>query len=145
MDAPLPGGLGGTYGGNAIGCAAALAVIETFEQDKLLDRAERLGEKLEAGLRELARKHSMIGDVRGRGFMQAIELVTDRKTKTPDPDRAQRVIDNARQRGLLVIKCGVHRNVIRFLAPLVVSDENLDKALAIIDAALSAESVKEDA
>jgi 4-aminobutyrate aminotransferase/(S)-3-amino-2-methylpropionate transaminase len=142
MDAPLPGGLGGTYGGNAIGCAAALAVIETFEQDKLLDRAERLGEKLEAGLRELARKHSMIGDVRGRGFMQAIELVTDRKTKTPDPDRAQRVIDNARQRGLLVIKCGVHRNVIRFLAPLVVSDENLDKALGIIDAALSAESVK---
>jgi 4-aminobutyrate aminotransferase/(S)-3-amino-2-methylpropionate transaminase len=79
MDAPLPGGLGGTYGGNAIGCAAALAVIETFEQDKLLDRAERLGEKLEAGLRELARKHSTIGDVRGLGFMQAIELVTDRK------------------------------------------------------------------
>ena len=87
----------------------------------------------------------MIGDVRGRGFMQAIELVTDRKTKTPDPDRAQRVIDNARQRGLLVIKCGVHRNVIRFLALLVISDENLDKALAIIDAALSAESVKADA
>jgi len=142
MDAPLPGGLGGTYGGNAIGCAAALAVIETFERDKLLDRAERLGEKLEAGLRELSRKHSMIGDVRGRGFMQAIELVTDRKTKTPDPDRTQRVIDNARQRGLLVIKCGVHRNVIRFLAPLVISDEHLDEALGIIDAALSAESVK---
>ena len=142
MDAPLPGGLGGTYGGNAIGCAAALAVIETFEQDKLLARAERLGEKLEAGLRELARKHSIIGDVRGLGFMQAIELVTDRKTKKPDPDRAQRVIDNARQRGLLVIKCGVHRNVIRFLAPLVVSDEHLDEALGIIDAALSAESVQ---
>ena len=84
----------------------------------------------------------MIGDVRGLGFMQAIELVTDRKTKTPDPDRAQRVIDQARQRGLLVIKCGVHRNVIRFLAPLVVSEEDLDKALAIIDAALSAESVR---
>jgi len=142
MDAPLPGGLGGTYGGNAIGCAAALAVLEAFEQDKLLDRAELLGQRLEAGLRELARKHSIIGDVRGLGFMQAIELVKDRKTKTPDPDRTQRVIDQARQRGLLVIKCGVHRNVIRFLAPLVVSDENLDKALAIIDAALSAESVK---
>jgi 4-aminobutyrate aminotransferase/(S)-3-amino-2-methylpropionate transaminase len=142
MDAPLPGGLGGTYGGNAIGCAAALAVIETFEQDKLVDRAERLGQKLEAGLRELARKHSIIGDVRGLGFMQAIELVTDRKSKTPDPDCAQRVIDNARQLGLLVIKCGVHRNVIRFLAPLVVSDENLNKAIAIIDAALSAENKK---
>jgi 4-aminobutyrate aminotransferase/(S)-3-amino-2-methylpropionate transaminase len=142
MDAPLPGGLGGTYGGNAIACAAALAVLEAFEQDKLLDRAERLGQKLEASLRELARKHAFIGDVRGLGFMQAIELVKDRKTKTPDPDRAQRVIDQARQRGLLVIKCGVHRNVIRFLAPLVVSDENLDKALVIIDAALSAESAK---
>ena len=142
MDAPLPGGLGGTYGGNAIGCAAALAVLEAFEKDKLLDRAERLGQRLETGLHELARKHPIIGDVRGLGFMQAIELVKDRKTKAPDPDRAQRVIEQARRRGLLVIKCGVHRNVIRFLAPLVVSDENLDKALGIIDAALSAESVK---
>jgi 4-aminobutyrate aminotransferase/(S)-3-amino-2-methylpropionate transaminase len=142
MDAPLPGGLGGTYGGNAIGCAAALAVLDAFEQDGLLSRAEHLGERLEAGLRELARKHSIIGDVRGLGFMQAIELVTDRKTKTPDANRTQRVIDHARERGLLVIKCGVHRNVIRFLAPLVVSDENLDKALAIVDAALSAEGVQ---
>jgi len=142
MDAPLPGGLGGTYGGNALGCAAALAVLDAFEQDGLLDRAEHLGQKLEAGLRELARKHSIIGDVRGLGFMQAIELVTDRKTKTPDPTHTQHVIDAARERGLLVIKCGVHRNVIRFLAPLIVSDESLDKALAIIDAALSAESVQ---
>ncbi|WP_084810039.1 aminotransferase class III-fold pyridoxal phosphate-dependent enzyme [Bradyrhizobium sp. NAS80.1] len=142
MDAPLPGGLGGTYGGNAIRCAAALAVLEAFEKDGLLDRAEKLGQRLQAGLREMAKKPPIIGNARGFGFMQAIELVTDQKTKTPDPDRAQRVIDNARQQGLLVIKCGVHRNVIRFLAPLVVSDENLDKALAIVDAALSAESVK---
>jgi 4-aminobutyrate aminotransferase / (S)-3-amino-2-methylpropionate transaminase / 5-aminovalerate transaminase len=142
MDAPLPGGLGGTYGGNALGCAAALAVLEAFEKDGLLDRAERLGQKLEAGLRELARKHSIIGNVRGLGFMQAIELVKDAKTKTPDPDRTQRVIDRAREGGLLVIKCGVQRNVIRFLAPLVVTEEQLDKALVIIDAALSTESVK---
>jgi 4-aminobutyrate aminotransferase/(S)-3-amino-2-methylpropionate transaminase len=142
MDAPLPGGLGGTYGGNAIGCAAALAVLEAFEKDGLLERAEKLGQRLQTGLRELAKKHSIIGNVRGLGFMQAIELVTDQKTKTPDPDRAQRVIDNARQRGLLVIKCGVHRNVIRFLAPLVVSEKNLDEALTIMDAALSVENVK---
>ncbi len=142
MDAPLPGGLGGTYGGNAISCAAALAVLDAFELDGLLGRAERLGQKLEAGLRKLAQKHAIIGDVRGLGFMQAIELVTDRKTKMPDPNRAQRVIDHARERGLLVIKCGVHRNVIRFLAPLVVSDEDLNKALAIIDAALSEEGVQ---
>jgi 4-aminobutyrate aminotransferase/(S)-3-amino-2-methylpropionate transaminase len=142
MDAPLPGGLGGTYGGNAISCAAALAVLDAFEHDGLLDRAEKLGQRLQTGLRDLAKKHSIVGNVRGLGFMQAIELVTDQKSKTPDPDRAQRVIDNARQRGLLVIKCGVHRNVIRFLAPLVVSEEDLDKAVGIIDAALSAESVK---
>ncbi|OKO83676.1 4-aminobutyrate--2-oxoglutarate transaminase [Bradyrhizobium sp. AS23.2] len=142
MDAPLPGGLGGTYGGNAVSCAAALAVLEAFEHDGLLDRAEKLGQRLQAGLRDVAKKHSVVGNVRGLGFMQAIELVTDQKSKTPDPDRTQRVIDFARQRGLLVIKCGVHRNVIRFLAPLVVSDEDLDKALGIIDAALSAESVK---
>jgi 4-aminobutyrate aminotransferase/(S)-3-amino-2-methylpropionate transaminase len=142
MDAPLPGGLGGTYGGNAVSCAAALAVLEAFEQDGLLDRAEKLGQRLQTGLRELAKKHPIIGNVRGLGFMQAIELVTDHMAKTPDPDRAQRVIDGARQRGLLVIKCGVHRNVIRFLAPLVVSEDDLDTALGIIDAALSAESVK---
>lgn len=142
MDAPLPGGLGGTYGGNAVSCAAALAVLEAFEKDGLLDRAEKLGQRLQAGLCDMAKKHSVIGNVRGLGFMQAIELVTDQKTKTPDPDRAQRVIDNARARGLLVIKCGVHRNVIRFLAPLVISEDDLDNALGIIDAALSAESVK---
>jgi 4-aminobutyrate aminotransferase / (S)-3-amino-2-methylpropionate transaminase / 5-aminovalerate transaminase len=142
MDAPLPGGLGGTYGGNAVSCAAALAVLEAFEKDGLLERAEKLGQRLQAGLRELAKKHSIVGNVRGLGFMQAIELVTDQKTKTPDPDRTQRVIDSAREGGLLVIKCGVHRNVIRFLAPLVVSEEDLDKALGIIDAALSGESVK---
>jgi 4-aminobutyrate aminotransferase/(S)-3-amino-2-methylpropionate transaminase len=145
MDAPLPGGLGGTYGGNALGCAAALAVLEAFEQDGLLDRANHLGHKLETGLRELGRKHEIIGDVRGLGFMQAIELVTDRLTKTPDPGRTQRVIDHAREHGLLVIKCGVHRNVIRFLAPLVVSDESLDTALAIVDAALSAANMREAA
>ncbi|PAY10702.1 4-aminobutyrate--2-oxoglutarate transaminase [Bradyrhizobium sp. UFLA03-84] len=142
MDAPLPGGLGGTYGGNAVSCAAALAVLEAFEHEGLLDRAEKLGQRLHAGLRDLAKKHSIVGNVRGLGLMQAIELVTDQKSKTPDPDRTQRVIDSARQRGLLVIKCGIHRNVIRFLAPLVVSEDDVDKAVEIIDAALSAESMK---
>ena len=76
MDAPLPGGLGGTYGGNAIGCAAALAVLDAFEQDGLVDRARRLGEKLESGLRAWA-KHPEIGVVRGKGYMRAMEFVTD--------------------------------------------------------------------
>ena len=137
MDAPLPGGLGGTYGGNPLACAAALAVLDAFEQDGLLERANRLGRRLNAGLTELQRKHEAIGEVRGLGFMQAIELVTDRDSKRPDPDRAQRVIDHARDGGLLIIKCGVHRNVVRFLAPLTLSEEDLSLALAILDSALA--------
>jgi 4-aminobutyrate aminotransferase/(S)-3-amino-2-methylpropionate transaminase len=136
MDAPLPDGLGGTYGGNPLACAAALAVLDAFEQDGLLERANRLGRQLNAGLAKLQSKHAAIGEVRGLGFMQAIELVIDRDSKQPDADRAQRVIDRAREGGLLVIKCGVHRNVVRFLAPLVLSDEDLGQALAILDAAL---------
>jgi 4-aminobutyrate aminotransferase / (S)-3-amino-2-methylpropionate transaminase / 5-aminovalerate transaminase len=139
MDAPLPGGLGGTYGGNALACAAALAVLDAFEQDGLLERANELGQRLHAGLTQLQKKHAGIGEVRGLGFMQAIELVTDRDGKQPDAGRAQRVIDRAREGGLLVIKCGVHRNVVRFLAPLVLSEQDLDQALAILDTALSSE------
>jgi 4-aminobutyrate aminotransferase/(S)-3-amino-2-methylpropionate transaminase len=139
MDAPLPGGLGGTYGGNPLACAAALAVLDAFEEDGLIERASRLGQQLNAGLTELRRKHEAIGEARGLGFMQAIELVTDRDSKQPDPDRAQRVIDRARQGGLLIIKCGVHRNVIRFLAPLTLSEEDLSRALAILDSALASE------
>ena len=139
MDAPLPGGLGGTYGGNPLACAAALAVLDTFEQDGLLERANVLGRQLNAGLTELQNKHAAIGEVRGLGFMQAIEFVTDRDSKQPDADRAQRVIDRARESGLLVIKCGVHRNVVRFLAPLVLSEGDLRQALAILGAALASE------
>ena len=137
MDAPAPGGLGGTYGGNPLGCAAALAVLDAFEQEDLLQRGIGLGERLRAGLDRLKAKHPVIGDARGLGFMQAIEFVTDRESKNPDPDRAQRVVELARADGLLVIKCGVHRNVVRFLGPLVASEEDVDEALAILDGALS--------
>jgi 4-aminobutyrate aminotransferase/(S)-3-amino-2-methylpropionate transaminase len=139
MDAPLPGGLGGTYGGHPLACAAALAVLDAFEQDGLLEHANVLGRQLNAGLTELQNKHAAIGEVRGLGFMQAIEFVTDRDSKQPDADRAQRVIDRARESGLLVIKCGVHRNVVRFLAPLVLSEVDLRQALAILGAALASE------
>ena len=136
MDAPLPGGLGGTYGGNALACAAALAVLDAFEQDGLLERANVLGRRLRDGLLDLQQKNPAIGDVRGLGFMQAIEIVTP--TGDPDAAVAQDIIDAARIRGLLLIKCGLHRNVIRFLAPLVTSDEQMTDALAILGAALTA-------
>ena len=136
MDAPTPGGLGGTYGGNAVACAAAHAVLDIFEQEDLINRAEQLGGKLNRALLEMQAKHDDIGDVRGRGFMQAIEFVVA-GGRDPDPERAQFVGDRAREGGLLVIKCGVHRNVVRFLAPLVVSDEELDEGIKIFDLALA--------
>jgi len=139
MDAPTPGGLGGTYGGNAIACAAALAVLDAFEQDGLLERANLLGERLRAALLDLQAKHDFVGAVRGRGFMQAIEFVVDGASKRPDPDRAQRVVERARDGGLLVIKCGVHRNIVRFLAPIVVSDADLEDALRILRDAIGSE------
>ncbi|ROM53343.1 4-aminobutyrate transaminase [Pseudomonas poae] len=137
MDAPLPGGLGGTYGGNALACAAALAVISAFEQEQLLARSQVLGERLRHGLLGLQARYPRIGDVRGTGFMLAIELIKDDSARTPDADLNQRVIDEARAGGLLVIKCGVHRNVLRFLAPLVATEAQVDEAVQILDAALA--------
>jgi 4-aminobutyrate aminotransferase / (S)-3-amino-2-methylpropionate transaminase / 5-aminovalerate transaminase len=129
MDAPAPGGLGGTYGGNALACAAALAVLDAFEEEGLLERSVALGEKLHVGLKDRQARHSGICEVRGLGFMQAIEFVSDVAGRTPDAERAQQVIDAAGEHGLPVIKCGVHRNVVRFLAPIVVSDQDIELAL----------------
>jgi 4-aminobutyrate aminotransferase/(S)-3-amino-2-methylpropionate transaminase len=137
MDAPTAGGLGGTYGGNGLACAAALAVLDAFEQDGLLEAAKARGAELRAALDALAAKHAAIGEVRGIGFMLAIEIVADRATRAPDAAKAQRIIDAARARGLLIIKCGVHRNVIRFLPPLVASAAQLAEAMGMLDGALS--------
>jgi 4-aminobutyrate aminotransferase/(S)-3-amino-2-methylpropionate transaminase len=137
MDAPLPGGLGGTYGGNALACAAALGVLDAFAEDGLLVRAQELGERLRAALDALAQRHALIGEVRGIGFMLAMEIVEDRASRKPDAAMAQRIIDRARDNGLLIIKCGLHRNVIRFLAPLVTTDAQLDEGIAALDRALT--------
>lgn len=136
MDAPLPGGLGGTYGGNALGCAAALAVLDLLEHDNLLARSNQLGEQLNARLQQLAEKYACIGEVRGVGFMQAVEII-DFETKRPDAAMTQKILDSACQEGLLLIKCGLHRNVVRFLAPLVTTDSQLEEALHIFDIALA--------
>lgn len=136
MEAPSPGGLGGTYGGNALACAAALAVLEAFEKEDLLARGEKLAVQLSDGLKRLQQKHAFIGEVRGIGLMLAIEIVTDRASKAPDANRAQRIVDEARKGGLLIIKCGVNRNAVRFLAPLVTSEAEMDEALRILGDAL---------
>jgi 4-aminobutyrate aminotransferase/(S)-3-amino-2-methylpropionate transaminase len=141
MEAPTPGGLGGTYGGNAIACAAALAVLDAFEEDGLVERAAALGAKLSASLEALQAMHGDIGVVRGVGFMRAIEFVSQDGSKKPDADRAHQVMERARDRGLLVIKCGVHRNIVRFLPPIVLSEADLEEAMKILADALDADRV----
>ncbi len=140
MDAPTPGGLGGTYGGNAVACAAALAVMDLFEEQDLLGQGERLAAQLREGLLDLQQRYPCIGDVRGLGFMQAIEIIRPGSAQSPDAALAQEIIDHARDAGLLVIKCGVHRNVVRFLAPLVTTQAELAEALQMLDTALAAAS-----
>jgi 4-aminobutyrate aminotransferase/(S)-3-amino-2-methylpropionate transaminase len=136
MDAPLPGGLGGTYAGNPVACAAALAVLDVFETEDILARAGRLGAQLHRGLTAIAAKVPAIGDVRGLGAMQAIELVRDRATREPDPAAAARAVAAARERGLLLLTCGPDKNVVRILVPLIVSPEDAERGLAILAEAL---------
>lgn len=132
MEAPGPGGLGGTYAGNPLACAAALAVLDAFEEEDLLAQGKRLGDILRKGLDQLAHDFKEIGTVRGVGPMLAIEFVQDEDPFKPDADFTQTVIDNCREAGLLVIKCGVHRNTLRLLAPLNTSADVAQEALAIL-------------
>ncbi len=136
MEAPAPGGLGGTYAGNPLACAAALAVLDAFEEEDLLTQGKQLGEILLQGLEQLARDFKEIGTVRGVGPMLAIEFVQEQDPFKPDADLTQTVIDNCREAGLLVIKCGVHRNTLRLLAPLNTSAEVAQEALSILRQAI---------
>ena len=137
MDAPAPGGLGGTYAGNPLACAAALAVLDVFEREDLVSHAARLGSRLSQALHELQSRTPVIGDVRGLGCMQAIELVRDPATREPDADAAAHVVRHARERGLLLLTCGPHKNVVRFLPPLIVSPDDIDRAMRVLDEALA--------
>ena len=136
MDAPLPGGLGGTYGGNPVACAAALAVLDVFAREGLTDRGRALGEQAMARMREWYGRYPLVGEVRGLGAMVAIELVTDRAQRTPATGAAGRILVEARERGLILIKAGLYDNVIRLLMPLVTTDEELAEGLDILEAAL---------
>jgi 4-aminobutyrate aminotransferase/(S)-3-amino-2-methylpropionate transaminase len=133
MDGPAPGGLGGTYGGNPLACAAAMAVLDVFESEGLVPRAAKLGEELRAGLLQLQARVPAIGDVRGLGCMLAMELVTDRTAKEPDAMLARQVIERARDRGLILLTCGPHKNVVRLLPPLVTTTAEAQRALSILN------------
>ncbi len=132
MDAPHTGGLGGTYGGNPIACAAALAVIETIEADGLVDRAASIGKTMLDRLGALQQRDPRIGDVRGRGAMVAVELVQPGTTE-PDAALTAKVAVAAHQQGLVVLTCGTFGNVLRFLPPLSIPDHLLDEALGVLD------------
>ncbi len=137
MNAPQVGGLGGTYGGNPICCRAALAVLEIFETEDLMSRAAALGEKVRKRFDEWAGKYEMIGEVRGLGPMLALELVKDRETKAPAADAAKALVKFCADRNLLLLSCGNFGNVIRTMMPLVITDEQLEKGLAIMEEGLA--------
>jgi 4-aminobutyrate aminotransferase / (S)-3-amino-2-methylpropionate transaminase / 5-aminovalerate transaminase len=137
MNAVHTGGLGGTYGGNPIACAAALGAIETMREDNLVARARQLGGVLRSRLDTLASKYPVIGEVRGRGLMQAVELVSDAGAKTPDPATTSALTAACHRNGLLTLTCGTFGNVLRFLPPLVISEELLDEGLSVFESALA--------
>ncbi|SHE92654.1 4-aminobutyrate aminotransferase / (S)-3-amino-2-methylpropionate transaminase [Desulfofundulus australicus DSM 11792] len=133
MDAPDPGHIGGTYGGNPISCAAALATIDYMQEQKLADRAAKIGETALGRLRAMQEKYPLIGDVRGLGAMVAMELVRDRKTKEPAKEEAGRIIQECYKRGLIIIGAGIFGNVVRMLMPLTITDEQLEQGFSILE------------
>jgi 4-aminobutyrate aminotransferase/(S)-3-amino-2-methylpropionate transaminase len=132
MDAPAPGGLGGTYAGSPVGCAAALAVIRAFEDERLLERSRAMGAMLVAELKVLAARTPAIGDVRGLGAMVAVELFEGGNLARPDAALTQRVVAEAQRRGLILLSCGSYGNVIRVLVPLTASDALVAEGLQIL-------------
>ena len=136
MDAPPPGTLGGTYSGNPVACAAALAVLDLYEKSDYAARSREIGHIITKRFLNLQEHYPLIGDVRGLGGMAAMELVKDRSTKEPDSQAASDILTAAHHRGLVLIKAGMYDNVVRILVPLCVTDEQLNKGLDILGAAL---------
>jgi len=145
MDAPGPGGLGGTFAGNPLSCAAALAVLDIFEKENLLVRSLELGDRFQKRAKQWQRRWPMIGDVRGLGGMQALELVKDPATREPASDETKKITQYCYEHGLITITAGSYGNVIRVLVPLVVTDAQLDEGMDVIEAAFSQVFEKKEA
>ncbi len=137
MDAPGVGGLGGTFAGSPLGCAAGLAVLEVIREEKLLERAQETGRFMLSRLKGLQARFPCIGDVRGLGAMVAIELVKNRRADSPDADLAKALVQAAGRRGLVILACGMHANVIRFLAPMTIADALLKEGLNVFEQSLA--------
>jgi 4-aminobutyrate aminotransferase/(S)-3-amino-2-methylpropionate transaminase len=136
MDAPLPGGLGGTYAGSPLGCAAGLAVLDVIAGEQLLQRSTHLGELLQARLRALQKRFASIGEVRGLGSMVAMELVRNGSAEQPDAELTRALVQAAARHGLIILSCGIYSNVIRFLAPLTIPEALLNEGLDKLEAAM---------
>ncbi|HEX8817694.1 MAG TPA: 4-aminobutyrate--2-oxoglutarate transaminase [Terriglobales bacterium] len=145
MDAPGPGGLGGTFAGNPVSCAAALAVLDLFESEDLLARADELGRHFQRRAKEWQKRWPIIGDVRGLGGMQAIELVKSRETREPAAEETKEITKYCYEHGLITITAGSYSNVIRVLVPLVVSSEQVDEAMDVLEGALQSVGEKHGA
>ncbi len=137
MDSPHVGGLGGTYGGNPVCCRAALAVLDIFEEEELLKKAQVLGQKVRERFDAWQEQFELIGDVRGLGPMLALELVKDRKTKEPAAEEAKALVQFCYEKGLILLSSGNFGNVIRILMPLVIDDNQLERGLAVMEEGLS--------
>jgi len=145
MDAPGPGGLGGTFAGNPVSCAAALAVLDLFEKENLLDRANELGRQFQRRAKEWQKRWPIVGDVRGLGGMQAIELVKSRENREPAAEETKLITKYCYEHGLITITAGTYSNVVRVLVPLVVTSEQVDEAMDVLEAALESVSEKREA
>lgn len=145
MDAPGVGGLGGTFGGNPLACAAANAVLDEFEKGDLLDRGNRIGRRFEQRARDWKERFEVIGDARGLGAMRALELVKSQASREPAPDETKKITQFCYEHGLITITAGTYGNVIRLLVPLVVSDEQLEEGLNVLESALASVSAKRQA
>lgn len=138
MDAPDPGGLGGTYGGSPLGCVAGLEVLKIIDADQLCSRAVTIGDTIKSRLRTLQQRGlGFIGDVRGPGAMNAMEIVKDRDPNQPDPDLTKRIVQAAAAQGLLMLSCGLRGNVIRFLPALTAGDDIIEEAMNRLEGVLT--------
>jgi 4-aminobutyrate aminotransferase / (S)-3-amino-2-methylpropionate transaminase / 5-aminovalerate transaminase len=140
MDAPDPGGLGGTYAGNPVACAAGIAVLDVIKEERILDKAVTLGEKLIARLKQMSMRNDLppMDDIRGLGAMVAFDLVKTRGTQEPDAERTKRLTAEALKRGLILLTCGLYGNGIRVLVPITVEDKVLEEGLSILEESLKA-------
>jgi 4-aminobutyrate aminotransferase/(S)-3-amino-2-methylpropionate transaminase len=136
MDAPGPGGLGGTFAGSPLGCAAGLAVLEVMREEQLLRRAQEIGRFMSSRLKGLQVRFACVGEVRALGAMVALELVKDGHADSPDPDLTKALVQAAGRRGLVILSCGIYANVIRFLAPLTISEAHLKEGCNLFEQAL---------